>query len=71
MADDGVEVRVRRLDDVTGLTVKSGPEHVRVEEEIAIDERRFAALWPLTAGRRLSKTRYRVALGNVRPYGGC
>lgn len=65
VADDGVEVRVRRRGDATVLTVKSGPGHVRVEEEIPIDERRFAALWPLTAGRRLSKTRHYVPLGDV------
>jgi adenylate cyclase len=62
VADDGTEVRIRRIDDATVLTVKSGPAHVRVEEEIAIDERRFAALWPLTEGRRLSKTRHLVPL---------
>ena len=65
VAPDGVEVRVRRRADVTVLTVKSGPGHVRVEEEIPIDERRFAALWPLTAGRRLSKIRYYVPLGDL------
>lgn len=65
VAPDGVEVRVRRRGDATSLTVKSGPGHVRVEEEIAIDERRFAALWPLTEGRRLSKTRHLVPLGDL------
>jgi adenylate cyclase len=65
VAGDGVEVRVRRRADVTVLTVKSGPGHVRVEEEIPIDGRRFAALWPLTAGRRLSKTRHYVPLGDA------
>lgn len=63
IADDGVEVRVRRRGQTTVLTVKSGPSEVRVEEEIAIDERRFDALWPLTQDRRLSKTRHLVALG--------
>jgi CYTH domain-containing protein len=65
IAEDGVEVRVRRRGDATVLTVKSGPGEVRVEEELAIDERRFAALWALTAGRRLSKTRHRVPLGDL------
>jgi adenylate cyclase len=60
--DDGVEVRVRRLDSEAMLTVKSGPDLVRVEEEMAIDERRFEALWLLTDGRRLAKTRYLVPL---------
>ena len=65
VADDGVEVRVRRRGDETVLTVKSGPGHVRVEEELPIDERRFAALWPLTEGRRLTKTRHLVPLGDL------
>jgi adenylate cyclase len=64
VADDGVEVRVRRHGDEMTLTVKSGPGHVRVEEEFEIDERRFEALWPLTEGRRVSKIRHRVALGD-------
>lgn len=65
IAEDGVEVRVRRRGDRTMLTIKSGPGQVRVEEELPIDERRFEALWPLTEGRRLSKTRHLVPLGDV------
>jgi adenylate cyclase len=61
---DGAEVRVRRADDTTTLTVKSAPGLVRVEEEIPIDERRFESLWPLTEGRRIIKTRHLVALGD-------
>jgi|tagenome__1003787_1003787.scaffolds.fasta_scaffold20896034_3 adenylate cyclase len=60
IADDGVEVRLRRRADRTLLTVKSGPGHVRVEEEMPIEERRFETLWPLTEGRRVIKTRYLV-----------
>jgi len=62
IADDGVEVRVRRRGEATVLTVKSGPAMVRTEEEFAIDERRFEALWELTNGRRLSKTRHLIPL---------
>lgn len=58
VADDGVEVRVRRRDGVATLTIKSGPAQVRVEEELEIDERRFEALWRLTGGRRIAKTRH-------------
>jgi CYTH domain-containing protein len=61
---DGVEVRVRRADASTTLTVKSGPGLVRVEEEMPIDERRFESLWRLTEGRRVVKTRYLVALAD-------
>jgi CYTH domain-containing protein len=65
IADDGVEVRVRRRGDQTVLTIKSGPGEIRVEEELAIDERRFDALWSLTEGRRLTKTRHLVPVGDL------
>ena len=61
ISPDGVEVRIRRHGDERTLTVKSGPAHVRVEEEFEIDDRRFDALWPLTEGRRVTKTRHRVS----------
>ena len=63
IAPDGVEVRVRRRGDRATLTVKSGPGQVRTEEELALDARRFDSLWPLTEGRRVSKTRHEVPLG--------
>ena len=62
IGDDGVEVRIRRRGGETTLTVKSGPGMVRTEEELAIDERRFESLWPLTGERRVSKTRHLVPL---------
>jgi adenylate cyclase len=62
IGEDGVEVRLRRRADRTLLTVKSGPGLVRVEEEMPIEEERFASLWPLTEGRRVVKTRYLVPL---------
>ena len=37
---------------------------VRTEEELPIDARRFASLWPLTEGRRVSKTRHLIRLGS-------
>ena len=55
---DGAEVRLRRRGDRTVLTVKSGGGLTRVEEELELDRERFESLWPLTAGRRLTKTRY-------------
>jgi adenylate cyclase len=64
IAPDGVEVRVRRRGDQATLTVKSGPGHVRTEEEIPLDARRFDALWPLTEGRRVSKTRHEIPLAD-------
>jgi|SRR3954454_14796300 adenylate cyclase len=62
IGDDGVEVRVRRRRDAMTLTVKSGPGMVRTEEEMPIDARRFEALWPLTEGRRVNKTRHLIPL---------
>jgi adenylate cyclase len=62
IAPDGVEVRVRDRAGKATLTVKSGPARVRVEEELEIDASRFEALWPLTEGRRIVKTRHLVEL---------
>ena len=64
VGDDGIEVRIRRRAGAATLTVKSGPGMVRTEEELPIDERRFASLWPLTEGRRVSKTRHLIGLGS-------
>jgi adenylate cyclase len=58
----GAEVRVRRKDDKTLMTVKSGIGLVRAEEEFAVDPERFERLWPLTEGRQVVKTRYLVPL---------
>jgi adenylate cyclase len=64
VAPDGTEVRIRRRAGRSTLTVKSGPAHVRVEEELDIDDRRFEALWPLTEGRRVAKTRHLVPVAD-------
>jgi adenylate cyclase len=61
--DGEVEVRIRRYGDQAFLTVKSGGNRVRLEEEFEIDARRFRALWPLTEGRRIQKTRYLIPAG--------
>ena len=62
VGEDGVEVRIRRRGAATVLTVKSGPGMMRTEEEFDIDERRFESLWPLTDGRRVTKTRHVIPL---------
>ncbi len=59
---EGAEVRVRRRGAATVLTVKAGSGRTRQEEELPIEPERFERLWPLTAGRRLRKRRYRVPL---------
>jgi adenylate cyclase len=64
IVEDGPEVRVRRRDGETWLTVKAGTGRVRVEEEIEIEADRFERLWPLTEGRRIEKTRYEIDAGD-------
>jgi adenylate cyclase len=61
---DGEEVRVRRAGERAWLTVKRGLGEVRVEEEIELDPDQVGALWPLTEGRRITKTRHRVPEGD-------
>ena len=58
----GSEVRIRRKDDETLMTVKIGIGLIRGEEEFAIDRERFERLWPMTEGRQVVKTRYFVPL---------
>ena len=71
LADDGVvTVRVRhtRSSDGSGdgrseeytLTVKGGQGAVRTEIEWPIGAAQFAAAWPYTRDRRVSKTRFRI-----------
>jgi adenylate cyclase len=62
---DGTEVRVRRKGDARTLTVKSGAGLVRTEEELALEPASFDALWTLTDGRRVVKTRYEVPLDGL------
>lgn len=60
----GAEVRVRRKDGAKSvMTVKTGIGLVRGEEEWEIAN--FDALWPLTAGRQVLKTRYFIPLGEL------
>ena len=59
---NGTEVRVRRRGDKRVMTIKSGSGLVRTEEEWPLEAERFDALWPLTDGRRVVKTRYLVPL---------
>lgn len=69
------EVRLRRAGADLTLTAKRGHGEVREEVEIALGPGQFAALWPLSANRRLKKTRHIVPLGDglraeVDVYGG-
>jgi adenylate cyclase len=60
LVSDDTELRVRRKGDATVLTVKRGSGLDRGEEEVAISPEAFAALWPLTTGRRIEKRRYEI-----------
>ena len=62
VAGDGGEVRVRDRDGTCSLTVKHGTGVVRSEAETPISPDLFAALWPLTEGRRVEKRRLLVPL---------
>lgn len=58
LTPEGVEVRIRRKGGDGFLTVKHGPGLSRIEVELPLPGEQFDQLWPLTAGRRLRKTRY-------------
>jgi len=60
---DGSEVRLRRRAEHTYLTSKRGHGLVRSEAEVEMSEAQFEALWPLTEGRRIEKTRYEISAG--------
>lgn len=55
----GLQVRLRKKGSVRSLAFKRG-KGVREEREIRLSVEQFEALWPATAGRRLSKVRYDV-----------
>jgi adenylate cyclase len=67
LADEtaGAEVRLRRKGDELLLTIKGGTGEVRVEEELELDRDAFESLWPLTEGRRVSKTRHLIPLAEL------
>jgi CYTH domain-containing protein len=60
--EDTVEVRVRITPADATLTVKAGKGMSRTEVDVPIAIEQAEALWPHTVGRRIDKTRYRVAL---------
>jgi CYTH domain-containing protein len=60
--DGDTEVRLRIEPSAATLTIKHGRGVARIEEAIAVDQRVAGALWELTDGRRVEKTRRRVRL---------
>ncbi len=63
IAPGGVQVRLRKAGDAYSLTYKRGRGNAREEREIELTPEQFAVLWPATEGKRLTKTRYDVPLG--------
>lgn len=61
----GTQVRLRKMGDAHFLTAKRGEGLVREEHEIALTPAQFDVLWPLTAGRRLTKKRHEIPLGEL------
>jgi adenylate cyclase len=61
--DDGLQVRLRRSGANYSLTFKRGAGRVREEREVELNAEQFDVLWPATEGKRLTKTRYEIPLG--------
>jgi adenylate cyclase len=72
--DGDTEVRLRTGSKPPRLTIKSGRGKVRTEVELPVDGRDAPALWELTDGRRVEKTRRRMRIdgaeAEVDEYGG-
>ena len=56
----GNQVRLRKMGESAFLAVKRGEKLARTEHEIELSALQCATLWPLTAGRRLTKQRYKL-----------
>jgi adenylate cyclase len=65
LTSEETELRIRRKGDKTVLTVKRGRGLDRGEVEVAISAEAFEALWPLTEGCRIEKTRYELPHGDA------
>jgi CYTH domain-containing protein len=66
LAEEGdTSVRVRIGRDAAMVTVKAGRGLSRTEVEMPITAEQAEALWPHTAGRQITKTRYRVVLDSA------
>jgi len=57
----GLQVRIRKKGSALSFTYKQGTtKGEREEREVRLTPAQFGALWPATAGRRLTKMRYDV-----------
>lgn len=60
MREGETELRIRKRGGRCTMTLKQGCGLERREQEQDIDGDLFAMLWPLTAGKRIEKTRYLI-----------
>jgi adenylate cyclase len=61
---DGGELRIRQKEARFFQTIKIGEGLSRTEIEIELSPDQFQQLWPHTQGRRLSKNRYTLPVGD-------
>lgn len=62
IADDGLEVRIRKEGREAYLTVKGAGDLERKETEIRLSQKQLKTLWHLTKDRRIEKMRYKIRL---------
>ena len=62
--EGGNEVRLRSKNGTRLMTVKEKSGLEREEHELELTDAQWAILWPLTAGRRLTKERFEVPFQN-------
>jgi CYTH domain-containing protein len=58
LSESARELRLRQRGEQFWITEKQGRGLQRLEQEVPLDKLLFQMLWPLTAGRRLEKTRH-------------
>jgi CYTH domain-containing protein len=63
ISEDDMELRIRQKQTRYFQTIKMGKGLSRTEIEISLFPEQFKQLWPHTDGRRVSKTRYTMPLG--------
>ena len=61
--ETGIELRIRQKKETFYQTVKMGAGVARTEIEIELNRDQFQQLWPFTAGRRVTKTRFTLPVG--------
>lgn len=64
IASGGVQVRLRKAGTEHSLTYKRDDGPSRIEREVRLTAEQFHVLWPATEGKRLTKIRYDVPVGD-------